>query len=123
YNSRGLLGSVSDWAGGGATLSYNDAGDLISIKRSNGTTAQFSYDRNRRLAGIVETDTGNTLLSIALRRDATGRIVLADRNLPRSPAVAPGALPLAFDAAHQLAGASYDGVGKLTSDGLRSYTW
>ena len=123
YDVRGLLASVTDWAGGGVTLTYNDAGDLISLTRSNGVTTQFTYDKNRRLSGITETGGGNTLLSIGLQRDAAGKVVSADRNLPQSPDVAPGTLQLAFDAAHQLSGASYDGVGKLTNDGLRTYTW
>ena len=123
YNSRGLISQVSDWAGGGVTLAYDDAGDLIALTRTNGTAAQFTYDKNRRLSGITETGGGSALLSIALQRDAMGRVTSAGRNLPQSPQVAPGVLPLGFDAADQLAGATYDGVGKLTNDGLRIYTW
>src|SRR4029077_13748905 len=75
------------------------------------------------LAGITETSGGDTLLSIALQRDAAGRVVSADRNLPQSPAIAPGVSPSGYDAAHQLTGATSDGAGKITNDGLRSYTW
>jgi RHS repeat-associated protein len=85
--------------------------------------AQFTYDKDRRLAGITETGGSDTLLSIALQRDAAGRVVSADRNLPQSPAMASGVLPAGYDAAHQLTGAIYDGAGKITNDGLRSYTW
>src|SRR5207237_1632010 len=54
YNSRGLISRVSDWAGGGVTLAYNDNADVITLTRANGTAAQFTYDKNRRLAGITE---------------------------------------------------------------------
>jgi RHS repeat-associated protein len=32
-------------------------------------------------------------------------------------------LPLAYDAAHQISGAQYGGLGQLLNDGLRTYTW
>jgi RHS repeat-associated protein len=50
-------------------------------------------------------------------------VTSADRNLPQAPSPAPGVLPLGYDAAHQISGSTYDGLGRLTSDFLRKYTW
>src|SRR5262249_27205669 len=37
YDQRGLLSRISDWAGGGMTIGYNEAREMISMERSNGT--------------------------------------------------------------------------------------
>ncbi len=119
YDARGLLVSVTDWLGGVTTLVYDDAHQLLSIARPNGTNTKFSYDRDGRLSGIVES-TGS---SIALQRDAAGKETSANRTLPQAALPAAGVLPLAYDAAHQISGAKYDGLGRLLNDAMRTYTW
>jgi RHS repeat-associated protein len=119
YDSRGLLVSVTDWLGGVTTLAYDDAHELVSITRPNGTNTKFTYDRDGRLSGIVES-TGS---SIALVRDAAGKETSATRNLPQTAVPPTGVLPLTYDAAQQISGAQYDGVGRLLNDGTRTYTW
>jgi len=122
YNLRGLLTQVTDWVGGVTTLTYDDARQLVSLARPNGVTTQYTYDLDGRLSSITETKV-TTLSSIALTRDAAGQITSADRNVPLSPALPAGSLPLRFDAAHQVTGFTYDGNGRLTHDAIRSYTW
>ena len=124
YDSRGLLATISDWVGGATNLTYDDARRLVSITRPNGVTTQYTYDKDGRRASITDTAGGNTLASIALRRDALGRVVSSDRNLPQVPMISPGALPLGYDAAHQIAGFNYDGMGRLVNGDVNStYTW
>src|SRR5207244_99303 len=101
------------------TFVFDDVRRLTSITRPNGVVSQYTYDKNNRIATITETDGGgNVLGSIALQRDAAGKTVSATRTLPTDPAPAPGILPVAYDAAHQVAGATYDAMGRLTADSL-----
>ena len=46
YNSRGLVSQVSDWVGGTTDLTYDDAGQLISIIRPNGVQTTFTHDKD-----------------------------------------------------------------------------
>ncbi len=123
YNARGLLASVSDWAGGSVTFTYDAAARVTSIARANGVTTQINYDANSRIGTITEANGATTLASIALQRDVLGRVTSADRTQPQEPAPALGALAQSFDAAAQLAGASYDGLGRITQDAQRTYGW
>jgi RHS repeat-associated protein len=83
---------------------------------------QFSYDGAGRLSGITESKGGN-LSSITLQHDGAGQVTSTDRNVPTSPDPAAGALPLAYDAADQVQGYTYDQLGRVTRDGLHTYTW
>ncbi len=121
YDCNGLLTSLTDWAGGVTTFGYDDSRELISIQRPNGVTTRYTYDADGRLTGIVES-LGDTLSSIALTRDAAGAVASAERNLPLAPNPAPGALPVSYDAAGQVAG-TYDGLGRPLALSGRSYTW
>jgi RHS repeat-associated protein len=123
YDSRGLLATISDWLGGTTNLAYDNARRLISITRPNGVTTQYTYDKDGRRASITDTAGGNTLASIALQRDALGRVVSSDRNLPQAAVITPGGLPLGYDAAHQVAGFNYDGMGRLVNGDVGTYTW
>src|SRR5260370_4523343 len=55
--------------------------------------------------------------------DAAGQETSANRSLPQTAQPPTGVLPLAYDAAHQISGDQYDGLGRLLNDGLRTYTW
>lgn len=123
YNARGLLDSLADWAGGAISFAYNDAGQPVSATRSNGVVTQYSYDANGRLSGIVESGGGSTIASTKLTRDAAGQIIATDQSVPQANDPQPGVLQLGFDAAEQVSGFTYDGLGRVTADALRSYTW
>ncbi len=119
YNSTGDLASVSDWVGGATTFAYDAAHQLMAIKRANGSSTNFTHDQDGRIASIKE-DAGS---SIAIQRDAAGRVISETRTQPTSANIAPGVLPLSYDAASQVAGFTYDGMGRVTADSVRTYTW
>lgn len=124
YNSRGLLSTITDWAGGVTSFAWDDARRLTSISRPNGVVMQQTYDQDSRLSGITESASGKTLASIAIQRDALGHIVVANRSLPLAPSPVPGISALTYDAAHQVSGFAYDSLGRLTKGDLNStYTW
>jgi len=124
YNARGLLQRVSDWAAGSVTLNYDKAARLVSISRATGLVTQYGYDQNGRIATISEVF-GNqaALANIALQRDATGKVISAQRSVPQQPAPAAGVLPLGYNSAHELSQATYDGLGRLTNYNGNTYTW
>ena len=121
YSAGGL--TIADWAGGTVTIAYNDAGQIVSVTRSNGVVTQYTYDADGRMSGITEAGGGSSLASIAIKRDANGRITSTNQNVPQANDPAPGVLQLGYDAAEQVSGSTYDGLGRLNSDALRSYTW
>ncbi len=123
YDARGLLATVSDWAGGSATFSYDVAGRLTGITRANGVSTRFGYDQNNRESTIDEANGGTAIAAIALQRDAIGRVTSATRNVPQDPVIVPGSQAQTFDAAGQMVGAAYDGVGRIKQDTARTYTW
>lgn len=124
YDIRGLLAQIADWTGGVTALAYDDAQRLISITRPNGLITRYGYDKNGTIVSIDEASQDQSLASITLQRDAVGKVISADRNLPQSPDPGPsGLLQLGYDAANQVAGASYDGLGRITSDTWRNYAW
>lgn len=122
YDNRGFVSRVTDWAGGATELAYDDAGQLTSLTRPNGVVTRYTYDRDGWPSGITENPRSGAA-SITLTRDKAGQITAADRNLPRPADPPGGSLPLAYDAAHQVLGYTYDPLGRVTNDGLRSYTW
>ncbi len=123
YDARGLPARITDWAGGSVLLSYDAAARVGSLARGNGLTTQFVYDGDGRVESIYEDRGQTTFASIALERDGAGRIISATRNGPLTTAPIPGALGLSYDAAHQIVGASYDRLGRITQDSHRTYTW
>jgi len=126
YDANDNLTSVTDWATAVATFSYDVADRLISITRPNGIITTHSYDNDSRLVGITEGVSGNlsSVSSIALTRDANGQITAATYNVPLSASSATlSSSSDSYDAASQLSGASYDAMGRLLSDGTRTYVW
>lgn len=126
YDNRGLLSTVVDWAGGSVNFTFDDAHRLVAVQRSNGAGTAYTYDANGRMATISDTDGGgNTVVSIVVTRDAIGRVTSAIRTVPQEAAPAQAtAVALSYDAASQIAGASYDGRGRLTDDKAgSSYKW
>jgi RHS repeat-associated protein len=123
YNSRGLLAQVSDWTGGSMIFSYDNDARLISTTRSNGISTQYSYDKDSRTSSITERTSSQTLAAIALQRDADGNVISETRNVPQAPSPGFGVIGFTFDAAEQVSGYLYDSLGRLTKDGLQTYTW
>jgi len=123
YDARGLLTRVADWIGGLTELTFDDARQLTALTRPNGVREEYTYDRNARLASTRITRGGTTISTITIRRDAAGQVTSVDRTAPPAPDVANGSAPFAYDAAHQVVGSTYDALGRLTSDGIRTYTW
>ncbi len=122
YDNRGLLVRVADWVGGTTDLGYDDAARLVSLSRPNGVGTAFTYDNNGRLAGVADSG-GGVASSVTLSRDAAGQITSANRNVPLAADPPGGSLALAYDAAHQVQGSSYDAGGRLTGDAFRNYSW
>jgi YD repeat-containing protein len=117
YSPVGLLATITDWAGGTTTFTYDAANQLTAVTRPNKLGTQYAYDADGRLTGITE-DAGAT---ITLQRDAAGRIVSETRS--QIPAPAPGVSSQTFDAANQVSAFTYDAMGRLTADGVRTYAW
>ena len=122
YDGNGLLVEVDDWVGGATTLQWNAAHQLIGVKRPNQTATQYARDANGELTGKTFT-TADGNYTIALQLDAEHKVVSADRNLPLAAQPTGGFNGYSFDAAHQIANATYDAMGRILSDGVRTYVW
>ncbi len=124
YGPNGLLTTITDWLGGATELRYNNARQVTWILRPNWVVSEFFYDAGGNLSGIKEWRT-DTMSSISLTRDGAGRIISADREMPLSPtpSAEPGEQVFAYDAAHQIDGASYDGLGRTTAHDARAFAW
>lgn len=123
YNQRGLLTQVADWVGGTTTFTYDDAEELTSVAYANGITENYTWDKDSHALTLTVAKGSSTLSSISLTRDALGRVTKAVRSSANIPAEATGTLALSYDAASQVMGETWDGLGRLTSDAQRNYTW
>ena len=120
YNANNRLAQVTDWTEGVSTFSYDAAGRLTAMTRPNGVNTTNIWDPDNRLTGITE----GAISTITLARDAKGQIAAADRDvpLPASSEALPSSA-YTYDAASQISGFTYDGLGRLTDDGDRTYAW
>jgi YD repeat-containing protein len=127
YDARGLLSQVSDWMGGVTTFTYDAAGRMTGITRPNGTTGTYAYDAADRLVNAVEVQPGpinSPISSIAITRDAVGEPSAVVRAAPLLPSVlTPGTTNFGYDAASQVTGFVWDGLGRLLGDGSRTFAW
>lgn len=124
YDSRGLLSRISDWANGGMVFNFDDAHRMISQRASNGVLTGYNYDKDSRVTGISFTGGLLSLGSIAITRDATGRISSANRKQPQDLILGTSTTARSFDSASQIVGATYDARGRLTDDGAGdTYNW
>jgi RHS repeat-associated protein len=119
YNPAGLLSTVADWINGTTTFTYDAAGQLTGMKRANGTSTQYTYSPDGAIASISE----SAGLTINVQRDGAGKVTSESRSPSQLAALAPGSLPLSYDAAEQLSSGTYDANGRITQDTLRMYTW
>lgn len=124
YDRRNLVTEITDWLGGVTRFSYDAAGRLINMERPNGVSTSFDYNAENRVVMIVESKNENEMMSsISLTRDAFGQITASDRQVPLPPILIAGTITRTFDAASQIEGFDYDGLGRRTSDDQRQYTW
>jgi len=122
-NNRGLLSQVTDWLGGSVSFTYNAALQVTAIARSNGVTTTYTYDGDGRLNGITETSGPSTLASVVIQRDALGRVTGETRTQPQAVSLVGGMTAFAYDAASQVTGSTYDALGRVTKDALRTYVF
>lgn len=122
YDGRGRPVRVTDWLGGVTEIGYDASVLASSIRRPNGVTTRYSYTGDGQLSKISE-EGSNVNSSIALRRNAAGRIIEAERSTPGAPALAQQTRQLEFDSAGQVASYKYDEMGRLVSGGGREYAW
>lgn len=123
YNNLGELAEVDDWVGGVTKFQYDAAHELTAVTRPNGCTTQYSYDQDGRPIGKTYANKDGTTYSYTLVRDAEGKVTSANRVTPQLPQPATGLAGYAYDAANQISGNTYDGLGRLQSDGVLTYSW
>jgi len=124
YDDANRLAMVSDWAGGITTFAYDAAGQLLSIMRGNTVQTSYEYDGDGRLWRITDgIPAGATHADQTLTRDADGRIRTATRTLPVEGVPAIADQSYTFDAAGQIVGFTYDALGQLVDDGVRTCVW
>ncbi len=120
YNNSGRLTTITDWVGGKTSLTYDGASRLVTLTYPNGVVTTYSYDADGRVIKVAF----GALGSISLTRDAAGKITAADRSVPLAPAIANlSAQQYSYDAAGELTSATSDKMGRVTSQGSRTYTW
>ncbi len=81
YDSSGRLVSLTDWVGGKTTLDYDAGSRVTGITYPNAVVNNYTYDAESRVTSVKLGKFG----SIALTRDAVGKITAADRNIPQVP--------------------------------------
>ena len=123
YDQRGNLATIQDWTGAVTSFAYDPSLRLSTITRPTGIVTQLTYDPDGNLAGTSETGNSGPISTITLTRDAASRIIGSNRSLPQSASPASGFEGYNYDAAHQITGSTYDPLGRLNTDPLRTYTW
>ena len=128
YDSRGLLAQVMDWVGGATTFQYDAAGRRTRMDRPEGSHTDYAYDAAGRLLSqndFLAAQPGPVQYPITLARDARGRVTSALRQAPLHPTFQDETANHSYDAAGQITspGFSYDGNGRLLTDGIRTYEW
>lgn len=120
YDAAGRLVQVEDWTTAVTTFTYDAAGRLIGITRPNAVDTTYTYDADSRLASITD----GAVATQSLTYDGAGRLTRNDLTVPTA-GDASGVTPAShtFDDASQVAGFSYDAMGRLTDDGGRTYDW
>jgi RHS repeat-associated protein len=115
YDSRDRLTKVSDNVSGASIdFTYDDAGRLVLLERSNNVDGVYTYDNAGRLTHLTE----GSFIDIAYTFNAAGNITLMDADLPLDPGVPAGVQAFKFGKASQLTtpGYTYDVRGRLTAN-------
>jgi RHS repeat-associated protein len=120
YDAAGRLVSVSDSLGGGVTFVRDAAGRPTAIQRQSGASTALSYDAAGRLTGIDD----GARAKMVIVRDGAGRVIANERMLPTVFTATPGEeTTYGVGPAFTMTGVAYDGLGRVTDDGVRTYTW
>ena len=119
YDNRGFLAEVSDWIGGTTSMQYDETGKITALTRPNGLTTNWTYDAAGYLTGIAEGDRAR----ITLQQDELGRTTSAERSGYLMPMITNDTTSRTYNAATQIAEASYDKLGRLLDDDARTYQW
>jgi YD repeat-containing protein len=122
YNSAGLLSQLDDWAGGKTVLTYDAAHQLTSKAFASGVREDYTYDADSRPVTLKVTQGNKIIFNETVRRDALGRITSDDISGIAAPDPS-SYISQQFDAAGQSYAATYDELGRMISDGLRTYKW
>lgn len=122
YDAAGRVVQVDDWLGNSTTFEYDAAGRRTLVARPNGVDTSISYDADGAITGVQSAMGATALSSITLERDTAGNVVGGSRDLPTLPTI-PNAETFTASSGGQLGQATYDALGRLTSDGTRTYTW
>ena len=122
YDARGRLTQLTDWTGGVTRFIYDAANRRTRIERPNGVATDFTYDDNDAVTGVRHAGRA-VAAEVTLQRDDDGQITSATFDTPLAAQPAAGARAFTYDAAHQMNNATYDALGRLTTDGLRQYRW
>lgn len=120
YNENRQVTSIADWIGGNTVFTYDDAGRLTSMIRPNGVSTTYAYDDDNNVTGIA---VSGSLSSIALQYDGDRQIIGAARQYPQGLPFASQGFAQTVGAAEQASGVTYDAMGRVISDGVRTYTW
>ena len=125
YDTRGELSQVTDWLGGVTTFSYDATENYTGVTHPNGTHGTYAYDAAGGLMSAVEVGPGpSQISSLTITRDALEQPTAVERSAPLLPAVqTPGTTNLAYDAASQVTGLTWDPLGRLLGDGSRTLVW
>ncbi|MEV6350583.1 RHS repeat-associated core domain-containing protein [Actinoplanes sp. NPDC051851] len=121
YNDADQLVSVTRGAQS-AAVGYDTAGRRASVTLPGSIAQVYAYDDASRLTGITYQHGGTVLGNIAYTLDAVGQPVRLAGSYARV-ALPEEYGPVAYDAADQVGGDTYDADGNLTSDGAATYTW
>jgi RHS repeat-associated protein len=94
------------WPGGGVDLDRDGVGQVVSERRSNGTTTSYRYDVDGAVVGLTHAGPGGTFVDLAYERDAAGNVVAVD-----------GFAPVEVDAEEAAASYDYGPAGELVAAG------
>jgi len=122
YNTRGQVTRITDWMGAATEFRYDASGAVAEIKRPNLVVTSLTYDGDARLASIEE-KSDKLLGRFSFTYDAADRVIAEERSLPAVASQLSTTEEFAYDAAGQLAAATYDAAGRLQADTRRNYTW
>lgn len=105
-----------------ATIGYDAAGRRASLTLPAGVSQSYGYDDASRLTSITYARGTSTIGALQYTLDELGRPIHQDGSYGRMNLPAAYG-PVAYDAADQITGLTYDDDGNLTSDGATTYAW
>jgi len=118
YDARGLGVSLTDWSSGATQFTRDANGNVTLIERSSGVDTTRSFGPDDKLTRILERDaTPARLADTQLTYNSLGLIEVATRVIPLEATPLDSDLTFGYDAAQQVAGWSFDALGRTLGDG------